>query len=547
MSLLTRSRSLSILLVLACFAAVPVACSTGTTSSGAPSSATPPAAESKPTVRLYLLSNVAGALEPCGCSKDQLGGASHFANLLANEKEEASAQLVLGAGPLFFQDPKSTPDKATQDQWKAEALAEGAARLGVIAWTPGANDFAAGGPFFKKLAERSKGAFVAANAPADSALTKSRITEIGGVKVGITGVVDPKVSSATGLALTSPVEALKAEIATLKSQGARLIITLAALPRGEALRLTDAISDIDLLLIGKPTEKGDLNDAPRAPVLAGSTLVVEVSNHLQTVARVDLHLREEAGSTGDIALVDGGGLARAEQLLGLNTQIRELEHRINGWEESKSVRADDVAARKKDLERLRTERATLESASTPTPSGSYFKYSLVEVRDKLGKEPGLEEVTLGYYKRVNDHNRDHFKGRTPPPAEDGPSYIGVDRCSTCHAEERAVWDKTGHAKAYPTLEKKFVEFNLDCVSCHVTGYEKPGGSTVTFVETLKNVQCETCHGPGSKHAEEPKNKQFITLKPEPRSCVSECHHPPHVEGFDPVAKMTSILGPGHGL
>lgn len=547
MSLLGRSRALSALLVLACFAAIPAACSTGTTSSGAPSSATP-AAESKPAVRLYLLSNVAGALEPCGCSKDQLGGASHFASLLANEKEEAAAQLVLGAGPLFFQDPKSTPDKVTQDQWKAQALAEGAARLGVAAWAPGVNDFGAGAPFFKELAAKSKSSFVAANAGADTGLTKSRITEVGGVKIGITGVIDPKVAGGLGFALTPPVEALKAEIASLKSQGARLIVTLAALPRGEALRLTDEISDIDLLLIGKPTEKGDVNDAPRAPVLAGSTLVVEVSNHLQTVARVDLHIREEAGSTGDIALADGGGLARAEQLLGLDLQIRELEHRINGWEQAKTVRADDVAARKKDLERLRTERATLESVSVPTPTGSYFKYSLVEVRDKLGKEPGLEEVTLGYYKRVNEHNRDHFKDRKPPAAEEGvASYIGIDKCSSCHAEERAVWDKTDHAKAYATLEKKFVEFNLDCVSCHVTGYEKPGGSTVTFVDTLKNVQCETCHGPGSKHAAEPTKKEFIQLKPEPKSCVSECHHPPHVEGFDPVAKMSSILGPGHGL
>jgi hypothetical protein len=28
--------------------------------------------------------------------------------------------------------------------------------------------------------------------------------------------------------------------------------------------------------------------------------------------------------------------------------------------------------------------------------------------------------------------------------------------------------------------------------------------------------------------------------------VDACHHPPHVDGFDPVSKMQVILGPGHG-
>ena len=109
-----------------------------------------------------------------------------------------------------------------------------------------------------------------------------------------------------------------------------------------------------------------------------------------------------------------------------------------------------------------------------------------------------------------------------------------------------MWEKTAHAKAYKTLEDDHKEFNLDCVSCHVTGYGKPGGSTVTHNDTLRNVQCETCHGPGSLHVEDPENPKLITLKPDPQTCVDQCHHPPHVEGFDAKAKMDLVLGPGHG-
>jgi hypothetical protein len=49
------------------------------------------------------------------------------------------------------------------------------------------------------------------------------------------------------------------------------------------------------------------------------------------------------------------------------------------------------------------------------------------------------------------------------------------------------------------------------------------------------------------HAKDPGKKGLIILKSDPQSCVSQCHHPPHTEGFDPVAEMKNILGPGHGM
>jgi hypothetical protein len=107
-----------------------------------------------------------------------------------------------------------------------------------------------------------------------------------------------------------------------------------------------------------------------------------------------------------------------------------------------------------------------------------------------------------------------------------------------------VWDGTAHAHAYKTLSDQFKEFNLDCVSCHVTGYEKPGGSTVTHVDLLKNVQCEVCHGPGSKHERSPKVAMPVP-RPQADTCTA-CHHPPHVHEFDGASKMNLILGKGHG-
>lgn len=546
MKLVPRTPSLALwsaLLVAASASALGASSCTGTGSSGV-ASTEPVAAPSAPTLRLYLLSNVSGALEPCGCSKDQLGGATHLGAFLASERERVKDSLVVGAGPFFFQDPTVSGDKQQQTLWKAEALAQAAAKLPLAAWAPAANDFAGGASAFEGFAKSSNTTFLAANVSGSSALSPSRIVDVAGIKVGLVGVSELKQA---GLTVTPSAAAMAKEVAALRKDGARLVIGLAAMPRGDALRMIDEVKELDVLVVGKTTEKGDLNDQPKPPTQVGSTLVVETSNHLQTVAVLDVFVNEPAGATGRIQLVDGGGLARAEQLIELSQRVRDLEHRINGWEKDKNVSPADLAERKRDLDRVRGEKAKLEATVDPTPAQSFFKYGLVEVREKLGEEPGVAGVVSGYYKRVNDHNKEHFAGRKPPAAEKGEAaFVGVDKCSTCHAEERAVWDKTPHAQAYASLQKKFVEFNLDCVSCHVTGYEKPGGSTVTEVAELKDVQCEVCHGPGSLHAEAPKEKGKILAKPEPRTCVSECHHPPHVEGFDPVSKMALVLGPGHG-
>ncbi|MEN9581990.1 MAG: hypothetical protein RJA70_4999, partial [Pseudomonadota bacterium] len=73
-----------------------------------------------PTLRLYVVSTVAGALEPCGCVKDMLGGIDHAAALVRSGQGDAPNSLVVAAGPLFFGAPLLEPERKTQYQWKAE-------------------------------------------------------------------------------------------------------------------------------------------------------------------------------------------------------------------------------------------------------------------------------------------------------------------------------------------------------------------------------------------------------------------------------------------
>ena len=507
------------------------------------------ASAQRPTLRLFVVSSVAGALEPCGCSKDQLGGADHLAAFIAKEKAGIAGSLVVGAGPMLFLDPTLKEDQSTQHKWKAEAIALAAKDIGLVAWAPGANDWAAGGEALGGYRDQAHATLLAANLTGIPGTSPSMVVEAGGVKVGIVGVSDPSGAGTTplppGVAAVPAEAAMRAAIEDVKKKGAKILVGLCALPRGEALRLADNLPELHVLVLGKPSERGHANDGQKSPIIAGTTLVVETSNHMQTVGVIDLFVRGTADKP--IVFADAGGVAKGDELLSLSNRMRDLETRINSWEKNQTVKTEDIAARKADLEKLRAEKAKLEAVEPPL-EGSFFRFKTVEVREKFGSDADVAARMLAYYKRVNEHNKAAFADRRPPPTEAGQaSYLGVEACTECHDEERKVWDATPHAHAYATLEKDFKEFNLDCVSCHVTGYGKPGGSTVTFNAKLQNVGCEECHGPGSLHAKKPSDKKLIILKPEPQSCVSQCHHPPHVEGFDVAAKMPLVLAPGHGL
>ena len=82
------------------------------------------ASADRSAVRLYLISDFAGALEPCGCVKDQLGGTDHFGALVEKDKPTVKAQGVLTAGPLFFLDMELRADALSQETAKAQTIAE---------------------------------------------------------------------------------------------------------------------------------------------------------------------------------------------------------------------------------------------------------------------------------------------------------------------------------------------------------------------------------------------------------------------------------------
>ncbi len=142
---------------------------------------------------------------------------------------------------------------------------------------------------------------------------------------------------------------------------------------------------------------------------------------------------------------------------------------------------------------------------------------------------------------------------------DEAEYIGVDGCKKCHFKHWMSWKKTDMAKTFDVLKageakEEKVKAKLDpdkdytkdasCLECHTTGYGKKGGYPAVVegkawtddekkrAADMEGVQCESCHGPGSKYSPYKKDNEDYKIDdvlklglvhPNKDNCVT-CHN-----------------------
>jgi hypothetical protein len=103
-------------------------------------------------------------------------------------------------------------------------------------------------------------------------------------------------------------------------------------------------------------------------------------------------------------------------------------------------------------------------------------------------------------------------------------YVGTKNCRKCHIKQYKSWETTKMAQAFETLKPGVdveiketlgldpqADYTTDesCVSCHVTGWGKPGGFTSDAdTPELAGIGCEACHGPGGTYTQD----GYMTLK-----------------------------------
>ena len=94
------------------------------------------------------------------------------------------------------------------------------------------------------------------------------------------------------------------------------------------------------------------------------------------------------------------------------------------------------------------------------------------------------------------------------PHPTGRRFTGSEACADCHSDAYEIWESTPHAHATETLVKLPLarQFDPECISCHVTGWEPqeyyPFVSGYLDQEKTPHLVgngCENCHGGGAAH------------------------------------------------
>jgi len=131
-----------------------------------------------------------------------------------------------------------------------------------------------------------------------------------------------------------------------------------------------------------------------------------------------------------------------------------------------------------------------------------------------------------HYNQVQAQNQPGLKAR----------FVGSDRCADCHDHAFKVLEKSAHGHATKTLEEVKNpgnrHFDPECMKCHTTGFKHPGGyndpisdlaawpknqeapdakKLARHNKLMRNVGCESCHGPGSEHEKMPNNQKIREL------------------------------------
>ncbi len=97
-------------------------------------------------------------------------------------------------------------------------------------------------------------------------------------------------------------------------------------------------------------------------------------------------------------------------------------------------------------------------------------------------------------------------------------YVGAEKCKNCHSapskgDPYDKWMGEKHSQAFKVLsseeaKKTALAKNVadptkdaSCLKCNVTAFEAPAAQKSKKFDLTMGVQCETCHGPGSKHVD----------------------------------------------
>jgi len=489
---------------------------------------------------LFLMADIRGILRPCGCTVElQKGGFDRLIPYLAEERKHHPGGALLHAGPLFYEDAKPDAKKKAQRERQAAYTADLVAQTGIMVAGATATDEVGSNGKLGELAERAKIQITAANLSraGDTALAGSVVKEIGGLRVGIFALASPdeiKESGDSQTKVSDPEAAAVTAVATLRKQS-DVVVLLSGLGLRETKRLVRKVEGIDFAVAGGMGEHPAYSEEAE---LVGATRVMQFHREGRYVGRLSLKIVR-----GDLQFVDASEVSPAE-LAQLDERVKRLETALADLTRTRDATDPEIASMNHYLASVKDSRDRLAGKKVIIPEGrSSFSFTITPLDWDLPQDPKVKELMAAFDEelaKINIANAGTLPALQPGQA----TYVGTNACFECHEETRAFWKTNEHAHAWTTLVEAGKTFDTDCVSCHVTGYGMAGGSLVGQTKGREAVQCEACHGPGSKHVED-SLATSILAKPTEAACVG-CHNEHHSPRFQFGSFREHLLVPGHG-
>jgi len=544
---------------------------------GAPGAPTPddaptfaPTSTGARALVLYTAS-VEGYVTPCGCTSEPLGGVAR----LAGTFEEARAAygervFFVDGGDLLFERASDTlPADRCQAEARHALLVDTYARMGLVGTVLGAKDDVRGPAWRDRLlAARAIPTLDAAGpsrALVEGAVHQSgRLVTRGGVSLGFSGftwsLADDVDEPTRAAAIEVERAALAREATRLMKEGALAVVVVAQAPRTITERVVRDLADVDVVIQGRAP-----GETPVAPVRAGERGPVVVASGMQAQHLGVLEFSLDGRAPGvALALDDRAGEAERRKKL-LDVRIAKYEQSLVGAEAGarRAFVEEKLARAKEERGRVLTD-----AAKAPAPEGPHVRARAIALTRRRSEEKTAQAALQAYEESIPTLTATCEQDVTcEEPAKGAAVYVGVEACFMCHKDAVKFWraqrvtqpgtDKQGnpvtrtlgHSKAWQTLVDDKKERDRECVGCHSVGFNVPGGYCRTAdVDFRTDVQCESCHGPGSLHVENGDPARIVSAGITESTCRA-CHHVPHIpttESFVFDDKLTHVLGPGHG-
>jgi len=162
------------------------------------------------------------------------------------------------------------------------------------------------------------------------------------------------------------------------------------------------------------------------------------------------------------------------------------------------------------------------------------------LHDKIPQDPAFVRLMQDYREEVRRtrlalDDANDLSADMVPGVHTAATYVGTEKCLSCHVTAEAAWLASAHAHSFATLIGRKADADPRCIGCHTTGFGSPTGYRREFGGTnLVNVGCESCHGPGSLHIREKEGDATVNFvfRPLDAGDCQKCHQGEFSRPFD---------------